>query len=100
MALGISNWSALLMATLSSTKAALLSLHSEELNSPLRSFDLTPWDARVADAMDAQPSPPRIVCVALGMSVARHFVAASSGSNSSAPYLYECDSNEFLVEDL
>ena len=91
------------MATLSSTQAALLSLHSNELNSPLRSFDLTPWDAQVADAMAAQPSPPRIVHVAHGMSSGRLFVddeAAGSRSNSSAPYLYKCESDEFLAEDL
>ena len=53
--------------------------------------------------MAAQPSPPRIVHVARRMSTARHFVddeAAGSGSNSSAPYLYECDCDEFLAEDL
>ena len=96
MALGISSRSASLMAILSS-------LHSKELNSPLRSFDLTPWDARVADAMAAQPSPPRIVRVARSMSAARHFVdneVVGSGSDSSAPYLYECNSNEFSTEDL
>ena len=53
--------------------------------------------------MAAQPSPQRIVRVARRMSTARDFVddeVAGSGSNSSAPYLYECNSNEFLVEDL
>ena len=91
------------MATLSSTQVALLSLHSEELNSPLRSFDLTPWNAQVADAMAVQPSPRRIVRVACGMSARRLFVddeAAGSGSDSSAPYLYKCESDEFSVEDL
>ena len=103
MALGICSRPASFMATLSSIQAALLSLHSKELNSPLRSFDLTPWDAQVVDAMVAQPSPPRIVRVAHGMSVGRVFVddeASGSGSDSSAPYLYKCESDEFLVEDL
>ena len=87
------------MAPLSSTEAALLSLQSKELNSPLRSFDLTPWDAQVADAMAAQPSPPTVVRVARGMSARRLFVddkAAGSRSDSSAPYLYECESSESL----
>ena len=103
MALGICSQPVSLVATLSSTQAELLSLHSEELNSPLHSFDLTPWDAQVADAMATQPSPPRIVCVAHGMSGGRLFVddeAARSGFDSSAPYLYECESYEFSVEDL
>ena len=87
------------MALLSLTEAALLSLQSEELNSPLRSFDLTPWDAQVADAMAAQPSPPTAVRVACGMSAGRLFVddeAARNGSDSSALYLYECESSESL----
>ena len=99
MALDICSLSASLMAPLSSTEVALLSLQSEELNSPLRSFELTPWDAQVVDAMAAQPSPPTAVRVACGMSAGRLFVddeAASSGSNSSAPYLYECESSESL----
>ena len=53
--------------------------------------------------MAAQPSPSRIVYVAHGMSVARLFVddeATGSRSNSSAPYMYECDSNEFSAKDL
>ena len=53
--------------------------------------------------MAAQPSPPTIVCVARGMSARRLFVdneAAGSGSDSSAPYLYECESDEFSAEDL
>ena len=81
----------------------MLSLRSKKLNSPLRSFDMTPWDAGVADAMATQPSPPRIVRMAPGMSTARFFVddeVAGSGSDSSAPYLYECDSDEFSAEDL
>lgn len=103
MALNLSSQPASLMATLSTTYGVVLSLHSEELKSPLRSFDLTPWDAEVADAMAAQPSPPRNVHVARRMSAARHFVddeAAGSGSDSSAPYLYECDSDELSVGDL
>ena len=103
MVLGICSQSASLMATLSSTQAALLSLHSEELNSPLRSFDLTPWDAQVANVMVAQSSPPRIVHVACGMSSGRLFVdneAVGSGSDSNAPYLYECEFDEFSTEDL
>ena len=54
MALDISSRPTSLMATLSSTQVALLSLHSKELNSLLCSFDLTPWDAQVADVMAAQ----------------------------------------------
>ena len=103
MALDICSRLASLMAILSSTQVELLSLHSEELNSPLRSFDLTPWDAQVADAMAAQPSPPRIVRVAHDMSTERLFVddeATGSGFDSSAPYLYECESDEFSAEDL
>ena len=103
MALGICSRPASLMATLSSMQAALLSLYSEELKSPLRSFDLTLWDAKVADAMAAQPSPLRIVCVAHGMSARRLFVddeATGNGSDNSAPYLYECESDEFSAEDL
>ena len=87
------------MAPLSSMEATLLSLQSEELNSPLLSFDLTPWDAQVANAMVAQPSPPTAVRVARGMSTRRLFVddeAVGSGSDSSAPYLYECESSESL----
>ena len=87
------------MAPLSSKEVALLSLQSEELNSPLCSFDLTPWDAQVADAMAAQPSPRTAVRVAHGMSARRLFVddeVAGSGSDSSAPYLYECESSKSL----
>ena len=53
--------------------------------------------------MATQPFPPGIVCVACGMSATRFYVddeAAGSGSDSSAPYLYECESDEFSVEDL
>ena len=53
--------------------------------------------------MATQPSPPRIVRVAHGMSVGRLFVddeATGNGSDSSAPYLYECESDEFSAEDL
>ena len=99
MALDIFSPSASLMGPLSSTEAALLSLQSEELNSPLRSFDLTPWDVQVADAMAAQPSPPTVVRVARGMSAGRLFVddeAAGSGSDNSAPYVYEALSPESL----
>ena len=49
--------------------------------------------------MAAQPSPPTVVRVAHGMSAERLFVddkAAGSGSDSSAPYLYECESSESL----
>ena len=87
------------MAPLSSTEGALLSLQSDELNSPLRSFDLTPWDAQVVDAMAAQPSPPTAVHVARGMSAGRLFVddeAAGSGSDSSAPFVYKALSFESL----
>ena len=103
MVLGISSRSTSMMASLSSIQAALLSLHSKELNSPPRSFELTPWDAQVADAMATQPSPPGIVCVARGMFAVRFFVddeAAGNGSDSSAPYLYKCESDEFSTEDL
>ena len=103
MALDICSRPASLMAILSSTQAGMLSLHSEELNSPLRSFDLIPWDAQVDDAMAAQPSLPRIVRVARGMSAGRLFVddeAAGSGFDNSALYLYECESDEFSAEDL
>ena len=53
--------------------------------------------------MAAQPSPPRIVRVACGMSAGRLFVedqAAGSGSDSSAPYLYEFESDEFSTDNL
>ena len=103
MALDICSRPASLMVPLSSPEAPLLSLHLEELNSPLRSFHLTPWDAQVADAMAAQPSPPHVVRVSHGMSARRLFVdneATGSGSDSSAPYLYECESSEFSAEDL
>ena len=49
--------------------------------------------------MAAQPSPPTTVRVARGIFAGRLFVddeAAGSGSDSSAPYLYECESSESL----
>ena len=103
MALDICSQPVSLMVPLSSPEAPLLSLHSEKLNSPLHSFHLTPWNAQVADAMAAQPSPPTVVCVPRGMSAGRLFVddeAAGSGSDRSAPYLYECESSEFSAKDL
>ena len=53
--------------------------------------------------MAAQPSPPIVVHVACGMSTRRLLVddeAAGSGSDSSAPYFYECESDEILAKDL
>ena len=69
----------------------------------LLGFSYYDRNAQVADAIAAQPSPPTIVCVAHGVFTGRLFVddeAAGSGSDNSAPYLYECEFDEFSVEDL